>query len=379
MIKIILISKYNSENVLHSHLTRSSTIFSIKDKLLYRNDKILCKVNYKAIIKGNRLFIFRNNIIEEYIIKQKKTTKKLVDSKFEKLFTSPITFYDNIYNESYEYHKHNKEIQPNIYDKDNLNLSIFSNFEHTINLRDYNFLCNFNKIEMYKSAVIKDTDIFYYNNKIHFLYLTYLVTLPCNDIIYKFTIYKNKKTNNIYEMIYKSINNKHKSIYKMYIIISIIEHTKVNINNPEIIKLLHEICVYKSNIIEFINYKQFDTPILIDLYRKTNGLFPYKNFINDLIKNTDIYNEVSLCDIKKIVILHTELSYIFIKKCILESREWEICKIIKILRNNQEIDKVIDILLENNCLYLLSKIIKIDIQPIMKIEKYVMESYKKQI
>ncbi|KAF5140327.1 hypothetical protein G9O61_00g015840 [Vairimorpha ceranae] len=110
---------------------------------------------------------------------------------------------------------------------------------------------------MYKSAVIKDTDIFYYNNKIHFLYLTYLVTLPCNDIIYKFTIYKNKKTNNIYEMIYKSINNKHKSIYKMYIIISIIEHTKVNINNPEIIKLLHEICVYKSNIIEFINYKQF--------------------------------------------------------------------------------------------------------------------------
>ena len=64
---------------------------------------------------------------------------------------------------------------------------------------------------------------------------------------------------------------------------------------------------------------------------------------------------------------------------ILENREWEICKIIKILRNNQEIDKVIDILLENNCLYLLSKIIKIDIQPIMKIEKYVMESYKKQI
>ncbi|WUR02145.1 uncharacterized protein VNE69_01084 [Vairimorpha necatrix] len=349
MLKIKLSAIYSEEKKIRENITK----YSIKEGILFYNTKRICKINCKSVISCNRLFVYRTNKIEEYEIKKRKNYLRQ-ECKFEKIF----------HTENIQRCKVIKSTDSTIHDTNNEDIELFSNCENFYNFSDYFFLLKINNLTLYNSSTNNKSHFFYLNGKIHFIYKSYLVTYPCNDVIYK---YKIKKNINFIDIYYESINNKPKSIYKMFLIINLFENLEINILNKETINFIHEICLYKPELFNFINFDLFNISDIVDLYRKLDKK-ELKNFIN--------FDKLSFKDMKKIVLFDEKYTISYIEKCIEENKEWEIVKIIKIFKDTKEMKSIINLLMRKRCFYLLSKIFKLEKHPIMKIEECVMKSYK---
>ncbi|KAK6090925.1 hypothetical protein P3W45_000170 [Vairimorpha bombi] len=364
----MLVIKLTAKYLKTKPIKENSSKWMVKGDILYYKDHGICELGFFSIIDGIYLYVYKNSLIEEYTMKRYREKKIKHEFLFDKIFLSE--YYTNTKPEfdSIETSISNMSVLSKDDSYNNQDLNFLSNIENTsFDMSSYTLVYKLNKMNIYKTSVDRKLEIFIRDKKIHLAYKSCIVTQNTQDIIYKFNI--KKSSNNIIDITYKSINNKPKSIYKMLLAHTLFTDLRVNIRNPQIESFIYEICLFENKLSKYIRFNIFTNAILVELYRKIEDKFLF-----------DIdWKILSVNEMKKIILLNTSNLILYLDKCVLEKKEFEIIRIIDLFKDLQERDVITEWLIKRSCFYLLEKILPIDKSTFSKIEKiYIRSSRNKQ-